>query len=89
MKQEGKPVPYNDILRFNQEFGPALIEDSSVLFWSVQKIVNGCCKAIPGIDELCSLMARYTSDVRVAVFGDYRYALSTNTRSQEFVLTGT
>ena len=52
-------------------------------------VVSYRSDGIPSINELCSLMARHKSDVRVAVFGDYRYALSTNTRSQELLLIGT
>jgi len=52
-------------------------------------VVSYRSDGIPSIDELRFLMARYKSDVRVAVFGDYRYALSTNTRSQEVLLIGT
>ena len=52
-------------------------------------VVSYRSDGIPSIDDLCSLMARYKSDVRVVVFGDYTYALSTNTRSQEVLLIGT
>lgn len=49
-------------------------------------VVSYRSDGVPSIDELCSLMARYKSDVQVAVFGDYTYALSTNKRSQEVLL---
>ena len=51
-------------------------------------VVSYRSDGIPSIDELRSLMAKYKSDVRVAVFGDYTYTLSTNKRSQEVLLIG-
>ena len=51
-------------------------------------VVSYRSDGIPSIEELRSLMARYKSDVQVKVFGDYRYALSTNGRSKETLLIG-
>ena len=52
-------------------------------------VVSYRSDGIPSVEELRALMSRYKTDVRVSVFGDYRYALSTNTRSQEVLLIGT
>ena len=52
-------------------------------------VVSYRSDGIPSVDELRRLMARYKSNMRVVVFGDYKYALSTNKRSQEVLLIGT
>ena len=44
---------------------------------------------IPSEQHLVSLLRRYKSNVRVEYFGQYKYVLSTNSKSKEMLLVGT
>lgn len=44
---------------------------------------------IPAEDELASLLRKYKPHVRVEYYGQYKYALSTNSESKEILLIGT
>ena len=62
------------------------------LFKRYQKsiiVVSYRSDGIPSQANLVSLLKRYKGDVRVEHFGQYKYVLSTNSRSEEIVLIGT
>lgn len=52
-------------------------------------VVSYRSDGIPSQSELLKLLAKYKSDVRIAYYGQYQYALSTNKKSQELLLIGT
>ena len=61
------------------------------LFRDYQKsiiVVSYRSDGIPSESELVSILKRYKSDVRVERFGQYKYVLSTNSRSEEILLIG-
>lgn len=76
--------PWTDKARIHSAFN-----DCFERFAQSTLVVSYRSDGIPSVEELRALMSRYKTDVRVSVFGDYRYALSTNTRSQEVLLSGT
>lgn len=51
-------------------------------------VVSYRSDGIPSIDELTKLLKEYKSSVRVAHFGQYKYALSNNEKSEEILLIG-
>ncbi|MFC1713834.1 DNA adenine methylase [Candidatus Poribacteria bacterium] len=62
------------------------------LFRNYQKsiiVVSYRSDGIPSRSELVSILKRYKSDVRVEHFGQYKYVLSTNSKSEEILLIGT
>ncbi len=52
-------------------------------------VVSYRSDGIPSESELASLLQRYKRQVRVEHFGQYKYVLSTNTKSKEILLIGT
>ena len=52
-------------------------------------VVSYRSDGIPSKSDLVNLMAKYKSDVHIAHYGQYQYALSTNKKSQELLLIGT
>ena len=52
-------------------------------------VVSYRSDGIPSEDELTLLLKKYKSDVRVERYGQYKYVLSTNSRSDELLLIGT
>lgn len=52
-------------------------------------VVSYRSDGIPGESALVHLLKQYKSDVRVEYFGQYKYALSKNSRSGEILLIGT
>jgi adenine-specific DNA methylase len=51
-------------------------------------VVSYRSDGIPSQAELTSLLKQYKRDVRVERFGQYKYALSVNTKSEEILLIG-
>jgi len=51
-------------------------------------VVSYRSDGIPSESELLSLLKRYKSKVRVEHFGQYKYVLSTNSKSEEILLIG-
>ncbi len=49
-------------------------------------VVSYRTDGIPSANELIKLLSRHKSDVRVYCYGQYKYALSKNTRSEEMLL---
>ena len=49
-------------------------------------VVSYRSDGIPSQSELIKLLSRYKSTVRIAHYGQYQYALSTNKKSQEILL---
>lgn len=52
-------------------------------------VVSYRSDGIPSEAELVSLLKRYKQNVRVEHFGQYKYVLSTNSKSEEILLIGT
>jgi len=52
-------------------------------------VVSYRSDGIPSESELLSLLKRYKRNVRVEHFGQYKYVLSTNSKSKEILLIGT
>jgi len=51
-------------------------------------VVSYRSDGIPSIDELVEILRRYKSKVQVERYGQYKYALSTNGKSEEVLLIG-
>lgn len=51
-------------------------------------VVSYRSDGVPTEAELVNLLRRYKSSVRVERYGQYKYALSTNSESQEILLIG-
>jgi adenine-specific DNA-methyltransferase len=51
-------------------------------------VVSYRSDGIPSESELASMLKRYKSDVRVERFGQYKYVLSINSKSEELLLIG-
>ena len=49
-------------------------------------VVSYRTDGIPSMTELVKLLSRHKRDVRVFYYGQYKYALSKNTRSEEMLL---
>lgn len=52
-------------------------------------VVSYRSDGIPSESEMVCLLKRFKSNVRVEHFGQYKYVLSTNSRSKEVLLIGT
>jgi adenine-specific DNA methylase len=79
-----QPTPWTDKARIHAAFNN--------LFSRYRKsflIVSYRSDGIPTEEELIALLKRYKQDVRVSHFGQYKYALSTNSNSKEILLIGT
>ncbi|NOT57997.1 MAG: DNA methyltransferase [Deltaproteobacteria bacterium] len=78
-----QPAPWTDKTRIHAAF--------DTLFSRYHKsilVVSYRSDGIPTEEELIALLKKYKQDVRVAYFGQYTYALSTNSDSKEILLTG-
>jgi len=51
-------------------------------------VVSYRSDGVPSESELLSMLKKYKSDVRVEHFGQYKYVLSTNSKSEEILLIG-
>ena len=78
-----QPSPWTDRRRIYHSFDALFSRfHDSIL------VVSYRSDGAPTEDELAALMQRYKRAVRVAHYGQYKYALSTNTRSSELLLIG-
>jgi len=51
-------------------------------------VVSYRSDGIPSESDLVSLLRRYKRNLRIEHFGQYKYVLSTNSESEEFLLIG-
>ncbi len=78
-----QPAPWTDKARIHAAF-----DDLFSRYKKSVLVVSYRSDGIPTEDELIALLKRYKREVRVAHFGQYTYALSTNSESKEILLTG-
>lgn len=81
---KSQPTPWTDKAQIRSAF--------ERLFDRCQRsilVVSYRSDGIPTEDELIALLKRYKRNVRVSHFGQYKYALSTNSESKEILLIGT
>jgi len=79
-----RPSEWTDKNRINAAFDR--------LFSRYQKsiiVVSYRSDGIPSESQVASLLKQYKRDVRVEHFGQYKYVLSTNSKSEEILLIGT
>ena len=84
LRLQPQPSEWTDTKRIHRAFDRLFrrFQDSIL-------VVSYRSDGIPSETELVSLLKRYKSHIRVEHFGQYKYVLSTNSKSREILLIGT